>query len=68
MDALFEEKKELQDLYIMKKEGTEDLPLLSIVESLWSQLPKFMALHFLSHLASQALLLFHKLQVDSDCP
>lgn len=68
MDTLFEEKKELQDLYIMKKQGTEDLPLLSTVVSLWSQPPKLKALQFLSHLASQALLLLHKLQVDSDRP
>lgn len=52
----------------MKKQVTEDLPLLSTIVSLWSQPPKFKALHFLSHLASKALLLLHKLQVYSDRP
>lgn len=52
----------------MKKQEIEDLPLLSTVVSLWSQPPKLKALQLLSHLASQALLLLHKLQINSHHP
>lgn len=49
MDIPFEEKKEWQDLHIVRKQTTEDLPLLlCTLVSLWSQTPTFKALYFVS--------------------